>query len=720
MAVESLKSCDFRIVCGPSDDRVRDFLVPALSLSVSYDCMIGKFSASALADATDGLSPLIRNGGSMRILAGFAFDEADLSVVRNKRELSGILIGRLTPLFDIEDPVIRRKLEILAWMAAHEKLQIRLLLPRKNGKILSAQRTGGGIVPKTGIFTDGEGRKVSMLAWLNTAEHFFVFKSWDESAPYLEAVGRHFEELWEGREPGWLTLPLPSVLADRLVQLRPLKSPVRDALENVALVRPEIDPTLREKLFFQFLRDFNRLPGGPAYPPASELETVLTGSGTLKACWERHPEIHDAWILRWQGKRIAVTFYREIFDRHPETLSLLSFGDSLLNALLQGIAALKAPESCQIPLVRFAAEAPVPVAAYYDLGAEEIRPVTTLAELASAADAKMRAGGPSVVAEARAREHFNALVRNQLKARTQSRQVLQRTALRKLEEKGKSILVRSALCDIARSRHATLFDQNLIAAGFDEQTILRQGEKSQSLAELLSFVHTGGIKPVISDPFWTEVDGKPEKTIRSAEDVLLKEARELLRAMAELRDKPLEGDKAPAIERSGFYRQPQREKQPLMLAVAPPKKERFTRYLPFYTIATAAEKFGSGGVVKEEGWMEAAMDHKPKKTMFVTQIQGRSMAPVMAEGSLAVFDSDVPAVPDGLILMVMNRGIDDPDLGEGVTIRRCHFSKRIGTGKIFRYPEILLEPENPEYETILLKDVASGDLRIIGKYVGGI
>jgi len=88
---------------------------------------------------------------------------------------------------------------------------------------------------------------------------------------------------------------------DRLIQLRPLKSPVQDTLENVSPVKPAIAAGLKEKLFFQFLREVPQFSGDQALPSPLELEKVLTGSETLKACWERHPEIRDAWYLHWQG-----------------------------------------------------------------------------------------------------------------------------------------------------------------------------------------------------------------------------------------------------------------------------------------------------------------------------------------------------------------------------------------------------------------------------------
>jgi len=51
-----------------------------------------------------------------------------------------------------------------------------------------------------------------MHGWLKNDEQSFVFKSWDASAPYLAIVRQRFENLWEGKEARWTTLPLPALL----------------------------------------------------------------------------------------------------------------------------------------------------------------------------------------------------------------------------------------------------------------------------------------------------------------------------------------------------------------------------------------------------------------------------------------------------------------------------------------------------------------------------
>jgi len=46
MPEQSLKSYNFRIAYGPSDDRLQGFYIPALSRSIRYDCIAGFFPLS--------------------------------------------------------------------------------------------------------------------------------------------------------------------------------------------------------------------------------------------------------------------------------------------------------------------------------------------------------------------------------------------------------------------------------------------------------------------------------------------------------------------------------------------------------------------------------------------------------------------------------------------------------------------------------------------------
>ncbi|MBE3519597.1 MAG: hypothetical protein IMW97_04765, partial [Firmicutes bacterium] len=65
-----LTEVNWKISYGPADDRLRDFYIPALSRSVSYDRTAGFFSSWSLAMAAAGVAHLVRAGGCMRLLVG--------------------------------------------------------------------------------------------------------------------------------------------------------------------------------------------------------------------------------------------------------------------------------------------------------------------------------------------------------------------------------------------------------------------------------------------------------------------------------------------------------------------------------------------------------------------------------------------------------------------------------------------------------------------------
>ena len=66
----SLRGHSWRAYYGPSDDRLNDFYIPALSRSRRYDRSAGYFTSSSIAIAATGLAHLIRSGGRMRLRQG--------------------------------------------------------------------------------------------------------------------------------------------------------------------------------------------------------------------------------------------------------------------------------------------------------------------------------------------------------------------------------------------------------------------------------------------------------------------------------------------------------------------------------------------------------------------------------------------------------------------------------------------------------------------------
>jgi superfamily II DNA or RNA helicase len=271
MHITRLRAHPFQLSYGPADDRLHDFYIPALSCSLRYDRTAGFFSSSALAVAAAGVARLIARGGTMRLMVGAQLSEADVRAIERGQALDDVVAERLVAaLSEPEGEVMRRRLEVLAWMVATGSLQIRVVLPKgPDGRPLPASQAQDYYHPKEGLFTDGYGDQIafsgsvneSAVAWKHNYEQFMVFRSWDTTAPYLAQVRYRFEHLWSGREPYWIALDVPEAARQQLLRYRPATAPTRDPLEREPKPRvievpgvfvPEVQ---RERILFQFLRD---------------------------------------------------------------------------------------------------------------------------------------------------------------------------------------------------------------------------------------------------------------------------------------------------------------------------------------------------------------------------------------------------------------------------------------------------------------------------------
>ena len=69
-----LRSLDLPVViCTSTRDVIREFYVPALARSVTYDRGVGFFSSKWLELAAEGLAGLAENGGTARLVASPIF-----------------------------------------------------------------------------------------------------------------------------------------------------------------------------------------------------------------------------------------------------------------------------------------------------------------------------------------------------------------------------------------------------------------------------------------------------------------------------------------------------------------------------------------------------------------------------------------------------------------------------------------------------------------------
>lgn len=152
----------------------------------------------------------------------------------------------------------------------------------------------------------------------------------------------------------------------------------------------------------------------------------------------------------------------------------------------------------------------------------------------------------------------------------------------------------------------------------------------------------------------------------------------------------------------------------LYLQYVPSTVRRFVTHLPHYSLAVAAGKFLENQEVTEEGWVEAPPDLKLTREMFLARVAGRSMEPLIPDGSLCVFRAGVTGSRQGRLVLVeaLGRGSNDR-----YTIKRYRSEKTQDAGGSWAHQRIRLEPLNPEFEAWDLDPEDQENVHVIAEFV---
>ena len=138
--------------------------------------------------------------------------------------------------------------------------------------------------------------------------------------------------------------------------------------------------------------------------------------------------------------------------------------------------------------------------------------------------------------------------------------------------------------------------------------------------------------------------------------------------------------------------------------------QEYRTHLPLYGLRAAAGHFSGQQMVEPEGWIEVP-GQKLKKGQFVATVVGRSMLPLIPDGSLCVFSANVAGSRQGRLVLVENRSAGG---GERYTVKRYQSEKVLSPDGEWRHERILLEPLNPEFEAWELTE--GDDLAVIGEF----
>jgi phage repressor protein C with HTH and peptisase S24 domain len=142
----------------------------------------------------------------------------------------------------------------------------------------------------------------------------------------------------------------------------------------------------------------------------------------------------------------------------------------------------------------------------------------------------------------------------------------------------------------------------------------------------------------------------------------------------------------------------------------------YETHLPVYSLHAAATKFGDESSVEVESWMRVP-GLRLAEGMFIAHVVGRSMEPLIPDGSMCVFRAPVVGSRQGKKLLIEQFGSGGGAAGDAAryTVKRYISAKDYNAeDETWTHAEIRLEPLNREFESFTL---GPDDFRVIAEFI---
>ena len=206
---------------------IAEFYVPCMSVSVRFDRAVGFFTSTSLSVAAKGLTRLIRNNGTMRLIASPSLTAEDAAAIqegyRNRETIIERALLRELDEQKFTDEVTRKRLACLAWLIEQKRIDIKIALVENSAGV-------GVYHEKIGVFHDSGNNLVAFTGSANESssglvsnfESIQVFRSWlSEDSRRARTIAQDFDDLWNDLTPGLKLYGFPDAAKRQLLRLRP-------------------------------------------------------------------------------------------------------------------------------------------------------------------------------------------------------------------------------------------------------------------------------------------------------------------------------------------------------------------------------------------------------------------------------------------------------------------------------------------------------------------
>ena len=140
--------------------------------------------------------------------------------------------------------------------------------------------------------------------------------------------------------------------------------------------------------------------------------------------------------------------------------------------------------------------------------------------------------------------------------------------------------------------------------------------------------------------------------------------------------------------------------------------------MPLVPLKAAAGAFSDPQHIEDDGfeWIAVESEHRLRPGMFVAQVVGKSMEPVIPDGAYCLFAAPVDGTRQGKTVLVQLRDATDPETGQRYTVKRYE-SEKTKDADSWRHAMITLKPVNPDFEPIVLSGAEQGQLQVVAELI---
>ena len=237
------------------NDVLKEFYIPVLKESISYDRAVGYFTSQGLLKYLQGIDGLIKNNGKMRLVIGDTLSDDEYESINNSDNYCAIfkrLDEKWSEIFDSNKSELDKyRLEIFSWLLNRGFLKIKYAFRRQglfHKKIGIAADANGGVIAFSGSMNETESAIVSNKDNPNgNSEEFSVYLNWDEDSfnRYGKSKVEAFNKVWNSKEKNTFTVDIPSSHYDKIKKIYTATTP------------PKINKKDTSGLFDSFLSEKN-------------------------------------------------------------------------------------------------------------------------------------------------------------------------------------------------------------------------------------------------------------------------------------------------------------------------------------------------------------------------------------------------------------------------------------------------------------------------------